>query len=253
MESCLYVGRVRHRRFAPVEHAFEFPLFLLYLDLAELDRVFRGRWLWSTRRSALARFRREDHLGDPSVPLADAVRALVLARSGRRPEGPIRLLTHLRYASFVFNPVSFFYCFDSTGRLEAVVAEVSNTPWNERHCYVLPVDAKDSATHRFANAKEFHVSPFLGMDLDYAWTFQPPGERLAVRIENRERDGRVCFDARLALRRREITGPNLALALARFPLMTLQVMAAIYWQAFRIRRKGAPVFPHPARPLEATT
>jgi len=98
VESCLYIGRVRHRRFRPVEHAFELPLFMLYLDLAELDEVFRGRWLWSARRPALARFRREDHLGDPEVPLDESVRDLVAERSGRRPDGPVRLLTHLRYA-----------------------------------------------------------------------------------------------------------------------------------------------------------
>lgn len=253
MESCLYVGRVRHRRFRPVAHAFDFPLFMVYLDLAELDEVFRGRWLWSVRRAALARFRREDHLGDPRVPLAQAVRELVAERTGRWPQGPVRLLTHLRYAGFGFNPVSFFYCYDAADRLEAIVAEVSNTPWNERHCYVLPADRSGARRQRFASAKDFHVSPFMGMDLDYAWTFHAPGERLAVRIENRERDGGALFDAVLALRRREITGASLALALVRFPLLTLQVLAAIYWQAFRLHRKGAPTFAHPAHGLENPT
>ena len=253
VESCLYVGRVRHRRFRPVAHAFEFPLFMVYLDLAELDEVFRGRWLWSARRTALARFRREDHLGDPRVPLADAVRALVAERTGRRPEGAIRLLTHLRYAGFGFNPVSFYYCHDAAGRLEAIVADVSNTPWNERHRYVLAADRSGARRQRFATSKDFHVSPFMGMDLDYGWTFHAPGERLAVRIENRERDGRVLFDAVLALRRREISGASLGFALVRFPLLTLQVIAAIYWQAFRLHRKGAPTFAHPAQGLENPT
>jgi DUF1365 family protein len=246
VESCLYVGRVRHRRFRPVAHAFELPLFLVYLDLAELDRVFHGRWLWSTRRPALARFRREDHLGDPGVPLAQSVSDLVAERTGRRPEGPIRLLTHLRYAGFVFNPVSFFYCFDPVGRLDTIVADVTNTPWQERHRYVLPVNETGAKRLRFTSAKAFHVSPFMPMDLDYAWTFHEPGERLAVRIENRTRDGLPLFDALLALRRRELGGASLAAALARFPLMTLQVSAAIYWQALRLHRKGAPHFAHPA-------
>ena len=253
MESCLYIGRVRHRRFRPVAHAFGFPLFMVYLDLAELDEVFRGRWLWSARRAALARFRREDHLGDPRVPLAEAVRDLVAERTGRRPQGPVRLLTHLRYAGYGFNPVSFYYCHDAGGRLEAIVADVSNTPWNERHRYVLAADPSGAATQRFASSKDFHVSPFMGMDLDYGWTFHAPGERLAVRIENRERNGRVLFDAVLALRRREITGASLAFALVRFPLLTLQVIAAIYWQAFRLHRKGAPTFAHPAHRLENPT
>jgi DUF1365 family protein len=250
VKSCLYVGSVRHRRFAPVAHAFEFPLFLVYLDLAELDQIFRGRWLWSTRRAALARFRREDHLGDPAVPLDRAVRALVTERTGRCPEGPIRLLTHLRHAGFVFNPVSFYYCYDAAGRLDTIVADVTNTPWNERHSYVLPVTGEHAKRLRFTSAKEFHVSPFLPMETDYAWTFREPGERLAVRIESRVRGGGPpLFDALLALRRREITGASLAFALARFPLMTLQVIAAIYWQALRLRRKGAPTFAHPQESL----
>ena len=253
MKSALYVGRVRHRRFRPVAHAFEFPLFMVYLDLAELDRVFRGRWLWSARRPALARFRREDHLGDPAVPLDAAVRDLVEERTGRRPRGAVRLLTHLRYAGFVFNPASFFYCFDEAERLEAIVADVSNTPWNERHAYVLPVTTPGAKPLRFRTAKNFHVSPFMAMDLDYAWAFHEPGTHLAVRIENLANDGAPLFDALLALRRREIEGASLAGALVRHPLLTLRLFAAIYWQALRLRRKGAPTYPHPREALENPT
>jgi DUF1365 family protein len=130
MHSAIYHGWLRHRRHAPSRHAFRYRLFLMYLDLAELDTVFRGRWLWSARRMALARFDRTDHLGDPDVPLDRAVRDLVESRGGRRPAGPIRLLTHLRYFGHCFNPVSFYYCFDAGDtRVETVVAEVNNTPW----------------------------------------------------------------------------------------------------------------------------
>jgi hypothetical protein len=263
MESCLYFGRVRHRRFEPVAHAFERALFLVYLDLAELDTVFRGRWLWSTRRLAYARFRREDHLGDPTMPLGEAVRRLVEERIGRRPAGPIRLLTQLRQAGFGFDPVRFFYCFRADGqRLDAIVADVTNTPWNERHRYVL--DARPAAggagRHRFTSPKELHVSPFLPMELEYGWTFTTPSERLAIRIETRRRGGPPTFDALLALRRREITSMSLAYALTRFPLLGVQVIASIYWQALRLHRKRAPFFPHPAlagaaarRELESTT
>jgi DUF1365 family protein len=245
MESCLYFGRVRHRRFEPVAHAFERALFLVYLDLAELDTVFRGRWLWSTRRLAYARFRREDHLGDPTMPLGEAVRRLVEERIGRRPAGPIRLLTQLRQAGFGFDPVRFFYCFRADGqRLDAIVADVTNTPWNERYAYVLPV-ARSARRQRFETAKAFHVSPFHPMELTYRWSFLTPGASLVVRIETCDGERRPLFDAVLALRRREIAGPALARALVRYPLLTAKVTANIYWQALRLRRKGAPTHAHP--------
>lgn len=257
VQSCLYEGVVRHRRSAAagVGHAFAFPLFLVYLDLAELPGVFRGRWLWSTSRPAPARFRREDHLGDPRTLLDAAVRDLVEARRGVRPTGPVRLLTHLRHFGYVFNPVSFFYCFDATGRrVETVVAEVSNTPWNERHCYVLTpeTDTGRGAVHRWRTPKEFHVSPFLGMGYDYAWTFREPGEHLSVVIRNlepgAEARGPAHFEASLVLHRRPLTTRAMAGVLLRHPAMTLRTIAGIYAQAWRLRRKGAPHHPHPGRP-----
>ena len=134
MHSALYEGWVRHRRHRPVAHEFRFPLCMVYLDLDELPELFRDSWLWSAERPALAWFRRADHLGPPDAPLAQCVRDRVAAITGRRPAGPVRLLTHLRYAGFAMNPVSFYYCFDAGGeRLEAVLAEVTNTPWRERH------------------------------------------------------------------------------------------------------------------------
>ncbi|KAA3624832.1 MAG: DUF1365 domain-containing protein, partial [Proteobacteria bacterium] len=179
LKSCIYVGQVRHRRFAPARHGFSYRLFMMYLDLSELDRVFDGRWLWSATRPALARFRRSDYLGDPGVNLDTAVRDLVEARGVPRPTGPIRLLTHLRYFGYCFNPASFYYCFDAGGRfVEAIVVEVTNTPWAERHAYVLTAEKNgDPVTCRnLALRKGFHVSPFMPMDIDYDWRFSDPGK-----------------------------------------------------------------------------
>ena len=175
MHSAIYHGSLRHRRFAPRPHGFSYPLFMVYLDLTELDTVFKGRWLWSTRRAALARFVRADYLGDPAQPLDQAVRDLVESRGGQRPLGPIRLLTHLRYFGYGFNPVSFYYCFDAAGeRVECIVAEVNNTPWGERHCYVLDQAQTAAGHYRYRSVKAMHVSPFMPMDLEYEWHFSGP-------------------------------------------------------------------------------
>lgn len=249
MKSALYEGVVRHARTRPAHHAFERRVFMTYLDLSELDQVFEGRWLWSTRRPAIARFHREDCFGDPRIPLDRAIRDRVQTETGHRPGGPIRVLSNLRYFGYAFNPVSFYYCFDAADSgLEAILAQVTNTPWNESHSYVLSASRRSETQqdHRFRTPKEFHVSPFMGMHQTYEWSLSTPGERLFVRIQNSEASSpRPLFHAELDLERREITGPALARMLVRYPAMTAQVIAAIYGHAIRLRRKGVPEYPHP--------
>jgi len=174
---------------------------------------------------------------------------LVEKETGRRPRGPIRLLTHLRYFGYVFNPVSFYYCFDANDeRLETIVAEVNNTPWKERHCYVLGNDRDIGcgSVRRFKPAKEMHVSPFMPMDIDYDWRFRCPGNDLSVHMEN-YRENAKLFDATLVLKRQEITPKSLSRVLLAFPLMTLKVLTAIHWQALKLWLKGNPVHDHPAK------
>jgi DUF1365 family protein len=250
VNSTLYLGRVRHRRFAPRPHAFSYPLFMVALDLGELATVFRGRWFWSVERPNLASFRRADHFGPQEQPLDECVRSLVAQATGRRPTGPIRLLTHLRYFGHCFNPVSFYYCYAADGvALECIVAEITNTPWRERHCYVLPLNSGTSqASPRIARwrfDKEFHVSPFMPMNLRYDWRFSPPGEALAVHMLC-EREGEKVFDASLALERRPLGAWSMAAVLLRFPVMTLRLLLAIHWQALRLWLKRVPVHTHPA-------
>lgn len=251
LKSGIYSGLLRHRRMRPVPHHFSYRLFMMYLDLDELPDVFSGRWFWSVRRPALARFRREDHFGDPGRPLDKAVRELVERETGRAPEGPIRMLTHLRYFGHVFNPVSFYYCFDRDDQfVETIVAEVNNTPWGERHCYVLPQSMnRGRGSHaRYHPEKVFHVSPFMEMDVDYDWRFNQPGERLTVHMEN-ARHGEKVFDATLDLQRREISAGSLARVLVLFPMITVKVVAGIYWQALRLWLKSVPIQDHPDKAL----
>jgi DUF1365 family protein len=248
--SAIYEGFVRHRRFHPVENTFRYRLFMMYLDLDELPALFSGHPLWSAKHFNLACFRRRDHLGDPSMPLARAVRDLVAERSGKRLSGPIRLLTHLRYFGHCFNPVSFYYCFDPSGcRVETIVAEINNTPWHERHCYLL--DEANTAPaegpwKRFQFHKDFHVSPFMGMDIDYDWRFRDPDERISIHMINFE-EGERLFDATLSLGRSPITKWRLTAVLLRYPFMTMKVVAAIYRQAWKLKRKKAPFYAHPVK------
>lgn len=246
--SALYFGHVVHRRHLPHPHAFRYPIAQLMLDLDTLDTVFAGRWLWSVNRRNLAEFRRSDYFGDPEQPLADAVRDHAAATLGHRPGGPVRLLTHLRFAGHVFNPVSFYYCYQPDGStLDCIVADITNTPWKERHAYVLPVAAAvtQGGWLRWQFDKGFHVSPFMAMDCRYDWRFSPPGEDLRVHMQV-WRDGVRQFDASQAMQRRPLEARGLARVLACYPLMTTQVVAAIHWHALRLWLKRNPVYDHPA-------
>jgi len=261
--SAVYEGWVRHRRFEPVEHSFRYRLFLMYLDLGELPEVLDPYPLFSARCRAPARFRRADFMGDPARPLDECARDAVEAATGARPGGPVRLLAGLRYLGHSFNPVSLYYCFDSTAeRVEAVVADVRNIPWGERHPYVLARGERRGTVLADELEKTFHVSPLMGMDQTYAFRASEPGGRLAVHIESRPRESAPgsdmrtlartrrtsparTFDATLSLRRRELSRRTLAGLLARYPAMSLQVVAKIYAQSLRLKLKGARYYPHP--------
>jgi uncharacterized protein len=242
--SCIYAGTIRHRRVDPPTE-FSHRLALAYVDLGELPGLLGGRLL--APGPGPLRWRRRDYLGAPSVSLDDAVRERVLELSGSRPPGPIRLLTQLRSFGLCFNPVSFYYCFDAGGRrLHSVLAEVTNTPWGERHSYLLSDRRPRSSVVSGSFAKQLHVSPFMGMDHVYDARATEPEATLSVHIESRRR-GAAVFDATLAMTRHELTRATAARMTARFPLATVRVLALIYGHAIGLRLAGARVHPHPLR------
>jgi uncharacterized protein len=245
MNSAIYEGMIYHRRVAERAHEFRHRIAMAYIDLGEVDDVVGGAL--TRARPGIAHFRRSDYLGDPDVPLIEAVRALVTERLGAAPQGPIRLLTHLRTFGHCFNPVSFYYCYAPGGeRLEAIVAEVTNTPWGERHAYVLTGDENppDTAVLSGSFNKALHVSPFMGMNQRYAWRATLPGPMLSMRIESIE-DGARVFDTTLCLRRKPLDRRTLAWITARYPAATRRLLVFIYAQAVALKLKGVRVKPHP--------
>jgi len=241
--SCIYAGTIRHRRLQPAKE-FQHRLAFVYVDLAELPDLLGGRLL--APGPGLLRWRRGDYLGPKSVALDAAVRDRVRELSGTLPLGPIRLLTQLRSFGLCFNPVSFYYCLDPAGeRVDCVLAEVTNTPWGERHSYLLGDRRAGSLVLTGTFAKQLHVSPFMGMDHVYQARATEPGPTLSVHIESR-RQGEAVFDAILALERRELTRAEVARMSARFPLATVRVLALIYGHALGLKLAGARLYPHRA-------
>jgi DUF1365 family protein len=203
--------------------------------------------LWNINKPALVSFKRKDYHGDPDLDLDSAVRKTLHEKTGKVFKGPIRLLTHLRYFGHCFNPVSFYYCFDDLDqKVEAIMAEVTNTPWKERHAYIIEEQTENNTRTGFIASpkKQLHVSPFWGMDHDYEWFFSQPEDSLNVKMKN-FKDGEKVFNVSLNLKRRAFSNAGLVKAISRFPFITLMVVYRIHWQAFMLYVKRAPFFTHP--------
>ena len=297
MKSCIYEGKVRHRRNSPTHHQFDFRTFMLMLDLDELPTVFANSWLWSTKRMAVARLRQSDrlksygHLGS----LRQRAEAVLTENGIKEQLSSVALLTQVRYLGFEMNPVCFYYCFSNTPlekktdhesmsggeafessknneQVVAIIAEVNNTPWGEQHNYVVAAQQPSEGAAQGRQSlkslpisKTFHVSPFLGMDMDYQMAFSVPSQKLGIKIENHlhhsvpvdsagEKDdskknahtaAEKVLDVTMLLQRIPMSGKNLNWMLIKYPLISFKTFAAIYWQALRLYLKKVPFYPHP--------
>lgn len=249
LHNSLQLGTVSHRRFKPVPHAFEYPVFMSLLDLDEIDSIFERSPLWSVGRFNLVSFYRSDYLPGEGNLRSEVVRRIADG-TGRSFDGRIFLLTHLRYLGFCFNPVSFYFCF--SGRREQpdyILAEINNTPWNQRHCYVLDCTAQPQGGLEFSFGKQFHVSPFMPMDLGYSWRFRLDNGGVDVGMALRDHDG-VCFHAALSLSGVPFSRSAMRSIPLRYPFTTAAVLYRIYWQAFRLWLKRAPFHDHPGHTLD---
>ena len=247
MQSGIYIGKLRHRRFQPVAHEFSYPLFMVLLDIDRIPSLMKVSPFAAYNRFAWASFCERDHFGDPALPLRERLRADAAAEGISLLDGPIYLLTHLRYLGYNFNPVSFFYCCDSQGQIQAILAEVNSTFGESRNYWLNAANKLESYNSlRYRVPKSLHVSPFMKMELDYTFVFTPPEENLVAHMNTLD-GGAAFFDATLELSRRPWTARSLHGALALHPLVTLKVIAAIHWEALRLYFKNVPVVAKPNR------
>lgn len=245
--ASLYVGKVMHARLKPKPHRFVYRVFSLLIDLDRLDEANRASRLFSVGRFNLVGFHEKDH-GNGDAPLGRQIRE-TLARGGiDLTGGRVLLLCYPRILGYVFNPLATYWCYGADGALKAVVYEVTNT-FHERHSYVAPIAEGElgSAGLRQDRDKLMYVSPFLDMGMTYAFRIRPPGDGVRLRILESDAEGPILA-ATFSGERRPLTSATLVRLCARFPFMTLKVMAAIHWEALRLWLKGVRLADHPPAP-----
>ncbi len=242
----IYKGIVKHRRFIPIFHSFKYNIFMAYFDISKIENKFKKSIGWNVNRFALVSFYRKDYHGPKHESLDFSVRKTLKDKVGFDAQGPIRILTHLRYFGYCFNPVSFYYCFNKEdNNVDMIMAEVTNTPWNERHCYFINNSSSPKGFLKASLKKEFHVSPFWDMDHEYEWLFSPPAEFIDVNMINFKNSKKV-FNAHLQMNERiEMNFYNLIIQTLQFPFLTLIIVFRIHLQAIKLWFKGAIFYNHP--------
>lgn len=246
LNSGLYVGHVRHRRLTPTSHAFTYPMFMPLIDLDEIEQLENSVTGFGTALLHFARWRSRDYLrerGDQD--LKQAVITKLAELTGETVNGRVLMLCQLRYAGIYFSPINLYYLYDTQGEWRWVLAEVSNTPWNERHYYAVPApDTWQDA--KWCHQKGFHVSPFNPMSQQYRWRLSAPERQLMIHLDIHDRtDNHKIMDATMALKRQPFTSKVLWRLLMKTPVQTVKVVIGIYWQAWRLWLKKVPFYGHP--------
>lgn len=249
MKSFIYSGTLHHKRTKPKTHDFSYQVALFYLDLDEVDQIFNVPFFLSSKGPRLAGFDRKDYLKGQGS-LKKAVADLIHVKTGQNFSGSVRMLSQIRYLGICFNPVTFYYCFDAEEKLKFIISDITNTPWNERHAYVHEVKTELNE-NQFEFKKDFHVSPFLPMDLHYSWKFKTPHpeqalDRLIVHMEDWDlKLNEKVFEAHLVVQAKPLTRAQVVKTILEFPFLTLKTIFAIYYQALLLKLKGAHFYSHP--------
>lgn len=228
LHSCLYDCEVMHHRVSPAHHQFNYRVFMFCLDLDELDEAHGRLRLFSRNKFNWFSFYDRDHANLPDF----------LASKGIEWNGRAILLTNARTLGYVFNPISFYFCFDENGKPLCAVAEVCNTH-KERKLYLLDHSRLSNDTFKLRTPKHFYVSPFSELDTEFEFIFRIPSHFMQMRVDDYQQDKRVLLSA-LTGTRKPLTDLNLLWYGLRFPLITVRVITLIYWQALKLRLKGLP-------------
>jgi DUF1365 family protein len=239
MQSAIYTGNVYHKRSVPKVHKFDYRIYLFWIKLKELDELTKTVSGFTENKSGLSivNFKRDDYLGDPNTSLEDSVLQKMNELSEEPVDGDIYMLGQVRTFGLYFSPVNFYYLRNKEGFYTHMLAEVSNTPWNKRHHYL--VDLKEQKDCD----KAFHVSPFNPIDMQYKWKIQQPGDTLRLNLSCHKESKH--FEAAINMRKKPLTTANLRSSLISIPSMTIKTVAGIYWQAIKLFFKRVPIYTHP--------
>lgn len=246
-KSGIYKGWVGHRRFSPKKHSFKYEMFLLAIDLDELPHLSKiGPWFKSNKFAPLS-LKASDYLSHQAQLSKQHVWEKIQSLGAKQEPARVMFIGQLRCFGLYFSPINLYYCFDENDALLSMLAEVSNTPWNERHYYLIPVNQQDekNSSQKMISEKAFHVSPFMDLNMQYQWLIKKPAEQLKLHIQNNHlTSGEKLFDANLTMQRMDFTNQNLRRCLADIPMMTLKTLWGIYWQAMKLFIKGVPYVAH---------